>query len=58
MATTSAITQLERQLTIPPPNFQGQANPYSIAHASLENIRENGDPEWLFLRTILGKLLG
>jgi hypothetical protein len=53
MATATA--QLERQLTITAPNYTGHHNPHAIAHASLEALQEAGDPQFLFLRVILGK---
>ena len=45
--------ELQRLLATPPPTFAGAQNPHAIAHASLEALRDSGDPSFLFLRTIL-----
>jgi hypothetical protein len=49
-----ASAELHQVLSIPPPGFQGDANnSHAVAHASLQALRDAGDPRFLFLRTIL-----
>lgn len=49
--------ELRNILLQPPPNWQpppsGSPNPIVILHASLEHVRNTGDEQYLFLRTIL-----
>jgi hypothetical protein len=56
----SAVAELEQLLSTPPANFgnstpagTGVTNAASIAHASLQALRDAGDPQFLFLRCIL-----
>jgi hypothetical protein len=49
-----AASELQQLLAIPPSNYNGQDNnPHAIAHAVLENLRDSGDPNFLFIRTAL-----
>ena len=48
-----AIEELKHLLTIPQPTQYGNANPQAVAHAALEQLRESGDENFIFLRTIL-----
>ena len=50
----SARAELQQLLQTPPENFKGNTNnPAAIAHASLESVRDLGDPKYLFLRTVI-----
>lgn len=52
--TIMATTEIQQLLAVSPTNYNGQArNPHAIAHAVLENLRDSGDPNFLFIRTIL-----
>ena len=57
MSSAHAIQELEAFLQQPPPNWNstsaGANNPMAVAHAALEYLRESGDEQFLFLRTIL-----
>jgi len=47
---------LRQILSTAPPNWQpppGPPNPITVLHASLEHLRNTGDEQYLFLRTIL-----
>lgn len=54
--------ELRHLLSQPPPNWQPPPgpppNPITILHASLEHIRNTGDEQYLFLRTLLEVLSG
>lgn len=54
-SSSSATTELQRLLTIPPPNMTNNNNNNSImiAHAVLEHLQNIGDPNYLFIRTII-----
>ena len=51
------MEQLQQALSTPPPHWQAPpgaaSNPIAILHASLENLRNTGDEQYLFLRAIL-----
>ena len=52
----TATAELQHLMTNPPSNnshFPTVNNPHAAAHAVLEELRESGDPQWLFLRTVL-----
>lgn len=56
----SAVAELEHVLSTPPADFGGSApgtgvtnNDASVAHASLQALRDAGDPQFLFLRCII-----
>lgn len=50
----SAASELQSILAVPPDNFVGDRNnPGTVAHASLQTIRDTGDVRFLFLRTII-----
>mgnify|MGYP000393600722 CR=1 FL=1 len=56
-----ATQELRQILSTPPPNWQpppGPPNPITILHASLEHLRNTGDEQYLFLRTLLEVLNG
>ena len=58
-ATGTAEFQLQQLLSTPPPNFTGNPqNPHAVAHASLQALRDAGDEQYLFLRTILEQTAG
>lgn len=51
---SSAASELQQLLCVPPPNFTGNPkNSHGVAHAALEALRDSGDERFLFLRTIL-----
>lgn len=54
-STGSATTQLEQVLTIPPASLHPHQhnNAIAVAYAALEYLRDSGDDQMLFLRTIL-----
>lgn len=51
----SASAELQQLLSTPPPNLAPhlRGNPIAVAHARLEEIRDSGDPSFLFIRTII-----
>lgn len=51
----SAVAELEQRLATPPPGLDPALarNPLAVAHAVLEALRESGDEQCLFLRSIL-----
>lgn len=53
----SAILELQHFLTQPPPSSNitktNNNNPIQIAHAALQHLRDSGDTNFLFLRTII-----
>jgi hypothetical protein len=61
----SATIELRRVLTIPPDDFLSQSNiktttasshshnAFAVAHAALQALRDSGDVQFLFIRTIL-----
>jgi hypothetical protein len=54
MRQSSATAELQQLLATPPANFVGNAhNSHAVAHASLEALRDSGDPSYLFLWSIL-----
>lgn len=51
---SSPAAELQRLLTIPPADFIGSPhNAASVAHAALQALRDSGDAQYLFIRTIL-----
>lgn len=51
---TSAASTIQRLLSVPPPNFAGnRSSAPAVAHAALQALRDSGDEQFLFLRTIL-----
>lgn len=58
-----STNELKQVLSQPPPNYmpppnvfgghQQQPNPITILHASLEHIRNTGDTQYLFIRSLL-----
>lgn len=52
---SSAVSELQHYLTIPPPSLNGVhlGNSMAIAHAALQTLRETGDERHLFLRSTL-----
>jgi len=50
----SAAAELQRLLTIPPPDYAcSPHNAAAVAHAALQALRDSGDAHYLFIRTIL-----
>ena len=57
----SALQELEHVLSQPPPPSTSSAspaspvpnNPIAIAHAALQHLRDSGDPNFLFLRSLV-----
>jgi hypothetical protein len=50
----AATTELQQLLSTPPSGFTGNpANTHAVAHAALQALRDAGDPQFLFLRSIL-----
>ncbi|KAL3812173.1 hypothetical protein ACHAXA_011859 [Cyclostephanos tholiformis] len=49
----SAHDELRLVLSSPPPDWRGGRDKISILHASLEGLRDAGDPRYLFPRTLL-----
>lgn len=52
MMKAMAVDQLQQLLMAPRPGFVGTPQA-SSAIAALEDLRETGDPDWLFLRSVL-----
>lgn len=51
---TSAASQIQQLLRVPPPNFEGNPNDApAVARAALQALRDSCDEQFLFLRTIL-----
>lgn len=54
MHSSSAASELQQLLTVPPADFAGNPhNPAAIALAALQTLRDDGDERFLFLRTLL-----